>query len=134
MPSTDAGKVVATVSSYTSISSSLQPSCTPAATPTPPRNLGFLSYFPTNLGFLAFNWYQQYLWFVSTKNKELNALSLVVGYINIMYTITYLAGLSAENDVFFCLQALGTVGLIVLNTVTLQARVNTSREFVVLLI
>ncbi|KAF5332492.1 hypothetical protein D9611_005475 [Ephemerocybe angulata] len=49
---------------------------------------GFDTKCPSNLGFLAFNLYQQYIWFIATKEKQLHALSLVVSYINLMYTGT----------------------------------------------
>ena len=86
---------------------------------TPAQGLsGVGSHCPSNIGFLAYNYWQQYLWFSATKSKQLHALSLLPVFLNMMYAITYTGGIQAGNLPMGILLGLGTVGLIVMNTVT----------------
>ncbi|EAU83307.2 hypothetical protein CC1G_10748 [Coprinopsis cinerea okayama7 len=79
---------------------------------------GVGSHCPSNLGFLAFNWYQQYSWYMAAKSRELHALSLLPVHLNLVYAITYLGGITAGNAFIGVPLGLGTAGLMILNTVT----------------
>ncbi|KAF6744606.1 hypothetical protein DFP72DRAFT_1018729 [Ephemerocybe angulata] len=83
-----------------------------------PEKLRYLRYFPSNLGFLAYDCYQQVLWYKAINTEEIHALSLVIAYLNAMYAITYLAGLSAANHLYFSLQALGVAGMLTINAIS----------------
>jgi hypothetical protein len=72
---------------------------------------------PSNLGFLAYNWYTQVLWYRAIKAKQLHALSLVPVHFNLIFVLTYLGGLSAGNIYMAVILGLGTAGVIILNTV-----------------
>ncbi|KAJ3531772.1 hypothetical protein NMY22_g8015 [Coprinellus aureogranulatus] len=79
---------------------------------------GVGSHCPSNIGFLAYNWWQQYTWYKSAKAKDLHALSLLPPYLNMMYSLTYLGGVPAGNVFMGVLLGVGTAGLIIMNTVT----------------
>jgi hypothetical protein len=72
---------------------------------------------PSNLGFLAYNWYTQIAWYRATKARQLHALSLVPVHINMTFAITYLGGVTSGNIVMGLLLGFGTAGVIVLNSV-----------------
>lgn len=73
---------------------------------------------PSNIGFLAYNWYQQYTWYAATKAKQLHALSLLPVYLNMLYSLTYLGGIPAGNVFMGAILGLGTAGLVIMNTIT----------------
>ena len=79
---------------------------------------GIGSNYPTNIGFLAYNWYNQYAWYVATRNKELHALSLLPVHLNAVYAFTYLGGITFGNIVMGVLLGFGTAGLLILNTIS----------------
>ncbi|TEB21392.1 hypothetical protein FA13DRAFT_1757552 [Coprinellus micaceus] len=79
---------------------------------------GIGNHCPSNIGFLAYNWWQQYTWFAAAKKRELHALSLLPVYLNMLYSVTYLGGIPAGNLPMGLLLGLGTAGLIIMNTVT----------------
>ncbi|PPR00505.1 hypothetical protein CVT24_005529 [Panaeolus cyanescens] len=86
---------------------------------TPAQALGGVgSNSPINFGFLAYNWYQQYLWYIAAKGKELHALSLLPVYLNFIYAFTYIGGVPAGNIYMGILAGLGSAGLIIMNTIT----------------
>lgn len=72
----------------------------------------------TSLGFLAFNWYNQVIWYNAVNSGELHALSLLPIHFNIVYALSYLGGVAAGNIVSGILLGLGTAGVMILNTIT----------------
>lgn len=79
---------------------------------------GLGSNCPSNIGFLAYNWYNQVIWYRAAREKTLHALSLLPAHFNLIYTMTYLGGVSSGNLIFAILLGLGTAGVMILNTVT----------------
>ncbi|KAL2157063.1 hypothetical protein VTH06DRAFT_7062 [Thermothelomyces fergusii] len=79
---------------------------------------GLDSDFPSNLGFLAYNWYTQIKWYqmVSGKSEEIHAVSLVLPHFNLLYALSYLGGISSGNLYMGLLLSLGTAGVTILNT------------------
>ncbi|KAG9255539.1 uncharacterized protein F5Z01DRAFT_546384 [Emericellopsis atlantica] len=78
---------------------------------------GWSSHGTTNLGFLAYNWYNQFVWYFAIQDRQLHALSLLPVHFNMIYAFTYLAGAAAGNLPAGVLLALGSAGVMVLNTV-----------------
>lgn len=78
---------------------------------------GWDSNAPVNLGFLAYNWYNQLQWYQQIRDKELHALSLLPVHFNFIYAISYLGGVSSGNIYMGLLAGLGSAGVMVLNTV-----------------
>jgi len=72
---------------------------------------------PSNLGFLAYNWYTQITWYRGIKAKKLHALSLLPVHFNTLFAITYLGGVSSGNAFTAILLGFGTAGVIALNAV-----------------
>jgi hypothetical protein len=72
---------------------------------------------PSNVGFLAYNWYTQIAWYSAIKAKQLHALSLLPIHFNFIFVITYLGGVTSGNIVMGLLLGFGTAGVIVLNSV-----------------
>lgn len=72
---------------------------------------------PSNIGFLAYNWYNQWVWYSAIQNRQLHALSLLPVHFNFIYVITYLGGVVSGNIFMGVILGFGTAGLIVLNTV-----------------
>ncbi|KAJ5375902.1 hypothetical protein N7509_012788 [Penicillium cosmopolitanum] len=79
---------------------------------------GVGSNIPTNVGFLAYNWYTQIQWYQAVQAKELHALSLLPIHFNFIYAISYLGGVSSGNIFLSAFLSLGTVGVLILNTVS----------------
>jgi hypothetical protein len=79
---------------------------------------GFGSNWPSNIGFLAYNIYQQYLWYNGIKTNRLHALSLIPVYLNMMLPITYAGGVPAGNRLMVALLCVATIGLTVPSTLT----------------
>ncbi|KAM5446015.1 hypothetical protein MaudCBS49596_006960 [Microsporum audouinii] len=73
---------------------------------------------PSNLGFLAYNWYTQVQWYQAVRAKQLHALALLPVHFNFIYAITYFGGVSSGNLVMAILLALGSAGVMILNTVS----------------
>lgn len=73
---------------------------------------------PSNLGFLAYNWYTQIIWYKAVRAKELHALSLAPVHINMTLALSYLGGVTSGNIYMSIFLGLGTAGVILLNTVT----------------
>jgi len=78
---------------------------------------GVGSNCPSNLGFLAYNWYTQIAWYRAIQAKELHALSLLPVHFNFIFVVTYLGGITSGNIFMALLLGFGTAGVIVLNTV-----------------
>jgi hypothetical protein len=78
---------------------------------------GVGSNCPSNIGFLAYNWYTQYAWYVAIKHKQLHALSLLPVHFNLIYAITYLGGITSGNICMGAILGFGTAGLLIFNTV-----------------
>ncbi|KAF9053266.1 hypothetical protein BJ165DRAFT_1446512 [Panaeolus papilionaceus] len=93
----------------------------------PAQALGGLgSNSPVNIGFLAYNIYQQYTWYIATKDRNLHALSLLPVHLNFIYSVTYLGGVPSGNIFLGVISALGTSSLIVINTITAWISVKTN--------
>jgi hypothetical protein len=72
---------------------------------------------PTNVGFLAYNWYTQIQWYQAIKAKQLHALSLLPVHFNFLFVMTYLGGITTGNIIMGLLLGISTAGVIVLNSV-----------------
>jgi hypothetical protein len=79
---------------------------------------GIGSNCPSNIGFLAYNWYTQIQWYKAVRNKELHALSLLPVHFNLIYVMTYLGGVTSGNLFMAIILGVGTGGVIILNTVS----------------
>lgn len=79
---------------------------------------GIGSNCPSNLGFLAYNYYTQIAWYRAVRNKQLHALSMLPAHFNIVYFFTYWGGVTSGNIYMGVLQGLGTAGVLILNTVS----------------
>lgn len=77
---------------------------------------GIGSNCPSNLGFLAYNYYTQIAWYKAVRDRELHALSLLPVHFNVVYALTYLGGVTAGNIYMGLLQCAGTAGVLILNT------------------
>jgi hypothetical protein len=78
---------------------------------------GLGSNCPSNIGFLAYNWYTQLQWYQAARKSQLHALSILVSEFNFCFTVTYLGGVSSGNYLSALLVGFGTVGVMVLNNV-----------------
>jgi hypothetical protein len=78
---------------------------------------GLGNHCPSNVGFLAYNWYTQISWYRAIKAKQLHALSLLPVHFNFIFVMTYLGGVTSGNIVMGLFLGFGTAGVIVLNTV-----------------
>ncbi|PPR00504.1 hypothetical protein CVT24_005528 [Panaeolus cyanescens] len=87
---------------------------------------GLGSSAPINLGFLAYNGYQQYLWYSAAKNKQLHALSLIPPYLNFIYSVTYLGGVPSGNIVVGGISATASAALIMMNVATSWVSITTN--------
>jgi len=84
----------------------------------PPQFMsGIGSNLPTNIGFLAYNWYNQCLWYTAIKNNQLHALSLLPVHFNTIYAFTYLGGVTSGNIFMGVILGFGTAALMIFNTV-----------------
>ncbi|KAJ6443617.1 fungal zn(2)-Cys(6) binuclear cluster domain-containing protein [Purpureocillium lavendulum] len=79
---------------------------------------GISSNCPSNIGFLAYNWYTQISWYQAVRNKELHALSLLPVHFNTLYVFSYLGGISSGNYFMAAILGLGTAGVLILNCVS----------------
>lgn len=77
---------------------------------------GIGSNSPTNIGFLAYNWYTQLKWYSDVRSGDLRALSLVLPHFNMIYAFTYVAGISSGNWPMGLVLGLGSAGVLALNT------------------
>ena len=85
---------------------------------------GLNSNCPSNIGFLAYNWYTQIQWYRLMSSKEdIHAISLLMPHFNLLYAISYLGGVSSANPLVLMICCFATAGAIVLNTM------NTWRTF-----
>jgi hypothetical protein len=73
---------------------------------------------PSNIGFLAYNWYTQIQWYQAVKAKQLHALSLLPVHFNFLYVLTYLGGITSGNVFMGLILGLGTAGVIILNSIS----------------
>lgn len=71
----------------------------------------------TSLGFHAFNWYNQVIWYNATMDRQLGALSLLPVHFNIVFCLSYLGGLATGNIFSGILLGLGTGAIMIFNTV-----------------
>ncbi|GAB0138521.1 hypothetical protein EsDP_00006754 [Epichloe bromicola] len=78
---------------------------------------GIGNNLPTNVGFLAYNWYTQIQWYRAVRDKELHALSLLPVHFNLIYAFTYIGGVTSGNIFMAIILGLGSAGVLVLNTV-----------------
>jgi hypothetical protein len=72
----------------------------------------------TSLGFHAFNWYNQVIWYNAAVNRQLGALSLLPVHFNIVFCLSYLGGLATGHIVPGIALGLGTGAVMIFNTVT----------------
>lgn len=79
---------------------------------------GIGSNLPTNIGFLAYNWYTQIQWYRAVRNKELHALSLLPVHFNLIYAVTYIGGVTSGNLFMAIILGAGSAGVLILNTVS----------------
>ncbi|RMZ80853.1 hypothetical protein DV737_g2814, partial [Chaetothyriales sp. CBS 132003] len=77
---------------------------------------GIKSNCPSNLGFLAYNWYTQLKWYQAVDQKQLHALSMVLQHFNLIYSISYIGGISSGNVYMGGFLGFGTAGVLLLNT------------------
>lgn len=78
---------------------------------------GIGNKWPSNFGFLAYNMYTQVTWYAAIRNQELHALCLLVPHFTLIWTLTYLGGITSGNIVIGAILGLGTAGVYVLNEV-----------------
>jgi len=78
---------------------------------------GLRNNCPSNLGFLAYNWYNQIAWYHAIQDKNMHAVSLILPHLNLLFAFTYLGGVSSGNIFMGVLMGLGTAGVIIFNTV-----------------
>ena len=76
---------------------------------------GIHSNCVSNVGFLAYNYYTQIMWYRFARAKQLHALSLIVPHFNTIYLVSYLGGLSSGSIAMALVLSLGTSGVILLN-------------------
>ena len=79
---------------------------------------GFDSTGLTSLGFHAFNWYNQFIWYNAVQSRQLHALSILPHYFNLIYAISYLGGIASGYIATGLLLGLGTGGVVILNNIT----------------
>ncbi|KJK74217.1 hypothetical protein H634G_10590 [Metarhizium anisopliae BRIP 53293] len=79
---------------------------------------GIGSNLPTNIGFLAYNWYTQIQWYRAVRDKELHALSLLPVHFNLIYAVTYIGGVTSGNLFMAIILGAGSAGVLILNTVS----------------
>ncbi|KAF5330609.1 hypothetical protein D9619_005191 [Psilocybe cf. subviscida] len=79
---------------------------------------GIGSHIPINAGFLGFTIYQQYLFYLATKQRQLHALCMLPQCLNSMYAVSYLAGVSAGNRWLSGALCVGTAAVLIINNVT----------------
>lgn len=72
---------------------------------------------PSNIGFLAYNWYTQLQWYQAARNNQLHALSLLMSQFNFCFTLTYLGGVSSGNFLSALIMGFGTAGVMILNNI-----------------
>lgn len=73
---------------------------------------------PSNIGFLAYNWYTQISWYRAAQANEFHALALLTSHFNLIYTFSYIGGITSGNIIMGTILGLGTAGVMILNTVT----------------
>ncbi|KIW28416.1 uncharacterized protein PV07_08083 [Cladophialophora immunda] len=71
---------------------------------------------PSNLGFLAYNLYNQILWFRAVRARRLHALCMILPNFNLIYAFSFLGGITSGNVVMGVFLGLGTGGALLLNT------------------
>ena len=72
---------------------------------------------PSNIGFLAYNFWTQVAWYRAIKSKQLDALSLCPIHFNLLYYVTNLGGVTSGNIGLGVFLGVATAGLDVLQTV-----------------
>ncbi|KAL2151994.1 hypothetical protein VTH82DRAFT_5178 [Thermothelomyces myriococcoides] len=78
---------------------------------------GLGSNSPSNIGFLAYNWYTQIQWYqLMSGDGKVHAISLILPHFNLLYTYSYLGGVSSGNVWLSIFLAAGTAGVMLLNT------------------
>ena len=73
---------------------------------------------PGNLGFLAYNWYTQYFWYIAVKQGQLNALSLLPVHFDLVYSLIFVGGVTCDGMWMSIILGLGTAGLLILNNLS----------------
>jgi hypothetical protein len=79
---------------------------------------GVGSNCPSNLGFLAYNWYTQVFWYRAIKGRQLHALSLLPVHFNTLFSMSYLGGITSGNIWMGLPLGIGSAGVIILNLVS----------------
>jgi len=79
---------------------------------------GWRSNCPSNIGFLAYNWYTQISWYRAIKSKQLHALSMVPIHYNTICSFSYLGGITSGNVFMAFVLGFGTAGVMLLNNVS----------------
>ncbi|KAJ9663503.1 hypothetical protein H2198_000769 [Neophaeococcomyces mojaviensis] len=70
---------------------------------------------PSNLGFLAYNLFNQVIWYRAVKGHKLHALSLLLPHFNLVYAISYIGGITSGNVIMAAFLGVGTAGALTLN-------------------
>lgn len=78
---------------------------------------GIENHLPSNIGFLAFNWYNQIAWYRAAKAHQLHALCLLPIHFNTIFAVTYFGGITSGNVFTGLIQYLAINGVLILNTV-----------------
>lgn len=79
---------------------------------------GIGTNIPVNAGFLGYTLYQQYLFYVAAKHKQLHALSMLPHFLNLMYAFTYCSGMIAGNYWLSYTMGIGTIAALIVNNIT----------------
>lgn len=82
----------------------------------------------SNLGFLAYNYYTQVVWYRAVTNHELHSLALVLVHANTTLALAYIGGIFSGNRVMSVLLSLGAMGVMWLNCATAWISWKTGQE------
>lgn len=82
----------------------------------------------SSLGFLAYNYYTQIVWYRAARDGSLSALALVAVHANTTLAIAYLGGIFSANRTMAALLSLGAMGVLWLNNATAWVSWKTGQE------
>ena len=82
----------------------------------------------SNLGFLAYNWYTQAIWFRAASNQQLSSLALVTVHANTTLAFAYIGGIFSGNRLMSALLCIGSMGVMWLNCATAWISWKTGQE------
>lgn len=77
---------------------------------------GLGNNIPANFDFFVYNWYIQIQWYHAVNVKAIRSFFLINPF-NFMYVFSYAGGISSGNIFMSILLGLGTVGVLLLNTI-----------------